>query len=203
MSSIDKTYQKAAIDLKRLGLIDYDLRFRLSSAQKGRITLLKKEYGHAIKHPEAFHIATVGKARAKELRGAGFKVTPKNKAVIPLHEYTSAKIKKGMIEFKAGRMTEKVILSNSDNFHQKAFALSQRKLKKNEMLTARIGNNGPFLRARFVNYADLYHYVNHVFQAKDPGESTNRIRGLMSIVILENQKSPPRKKPHAQKKGRA
>lgn len=187
MSSIDKSYHKSAVDLKKLGLIDYDLRSRLSTGQKARITVLKQTYGHALKYPGLFHVAKVGNERANELRAAGFKVTPTNRAVIPLNEFKSATIKKGAIEFRSGRMTEKVILAGSKDFHKKAFEVSQKKLKKNQLLTARVGNSEIF-KQKFTSYKDLYKYVQHVFVANDPGESTARIRGLMSIVTLENYK---------------
>lgn len=181
----------------------------MSSAQKGQITKLQKEYGHAIKYPEKFHIAKVGKETAKQLKASGFKVTPDNKALIPLHDYTEAKIVKGKIKFKAGRYEETVYLSGSKDFHKNLKKLSETKFPANSMITARIGYNNFFSRSRFHNYADLFHYVQNVFQAKDKNESTKRLQGLMSVVTLKgiskNNITPPKKgnkKNAAKKKGR-
>lgn len=196
--SIDKSYRKAAINLKKLGLIDYDLRYRLSTEQSAQIRQLEKEYRQVIKFPDRFHIATVGINRALELDQAGFKVTPSLKAIIPLHDYETANITKSGIVLRKGRHEERIILANSKNFFKELKKLSETKLPRNSMITARIGNNQFFSRAKFGSYSDLYHYVFNVFDAKDHGESTKRLQGLMSVVTLHGPNSnnilPPKKR---------
>lgn len=151
------------------------------------------EYGHAIRHPELFHIATVGQERAKELRASGFKVTPTRRAVIPLHEYSAARIEKGSVVFTgSGGLESRTILAGAKDFHRKLREISKRDLPRNTLITARIGDNHTFNSARFGNYGDLYHYVTNVFQPKDKGADRNKLIGLMSVVTVP--KAPPKSK---------
>jgi hypothetical protein len=182
--AIKSFYQKVAGDLKRLGLIDYDLRKNLSTGQKSRIATLARDYGHALKHPELFHIAKVGEERKKELIKSGFKVTPTNRAVIPLMNYESARIKKGNIEFKANGMSEKTYLAGSKNFIPTFEKLARKKLKRNQMITVRIGDHAPF-NSRFNTVEALTHYVRNVFTPKDKGAEKEKLQRLMSIVTIE------------------
>lgn len=197
--AIKSFYQKVAGDLKKLGLIDYDLRQNLSTGQKSRITKLASEYGHAIRHPEMFHIAKVGKETAKALKDSGYKVTPTNRALIPLHEFTSAKIKRGYIEFKAGNLTEKSYLAGAKDFHKKLEGITKRRLKRNEMITAKIGDSAAF-NTRFSRYSDLYKYLS-TFYPKDPGMTREKLYGLLSIVTIEKGSGNGKKKGTG-KKGR-
>lgn len=143
-------------------------------------------------------MAKVGKTTAKELKASGFKVTPKRKAIIPLHDFDTAKISKGTILFTSGRITEKTILAGSKDFHKKLKALSQTKLPRNSMVTARIGDNGPFQRSRFGNYSDLYNYVQNVFTPKDENADKNALIMQMSVVTINMPKGA---KKNAKKKG--
>jgi hypothetical protein len=186
-----KSYQKAARDLKKLGLINYDLRQSLSSGQKARITKLQQEFGHAIKHPELFHKARVGQETAKQLKAAGFKVTPKNVAIIPLHEYKSASIQKNRIVFDNGAgMKETTYLVDHKNWFQQLQSLMGTPLPRNKMVTVRIGDRNPFKRARFGSYAELYYYLDNDFHPNDEGEDKESLFPLMSIVEIQR---PPKK----------
>lgn len=162
------------------------MRYSLSTGQKARITFLAKEYGHVLKHPEKFHIARVGPATAKTLKASGFRVTPKNVALVPLHDYQSASIKNGQIVFRSGRLTEKTILAGYKDFHKKLKALAAKKLPPNSLVTARIGDNSPFMRSRFSTYADLYKYVFEIFTPKDPDTDKQKLVMQMSVVTIED-----------------
>lgn len=81
-------------------------------------------------------------------------------------------------------ITETVTLSTSSEFHAKLKKLSQTKLKKNQFISVRIGDNATF-SSRFKNYADLYHYVQNVFQPKDKGQTKAGILRYMSVVEIE------------------
>lgn len=177
------------------------MRRNLSTGQKSRITKLAQEYGHALRHPELFHIAKVGKETAKSLKDSGYKVTPTNRALIPLHEYQSAKIKKGYIEFKSGNLTEKSYLAGAKDFHKKLEGITKRRLKRNEMITAKIGDSAAF-NTRFSRYSDLYKYLSS-FYPKDPGMTREKLYGLLSVVTVEKRGSGNAKKKAGTKKGRS
>lgn len=188
--------------MKRLGLIDYDLRKKLSSGQKSHITKLANEYRHALAYPKAFHIAKVSAARAKELKDSGFKVTKTGRAIIPLKGYEKASIKPGRIIFSHESYTDETVLGGAKDFYKNAMKLRGKKLKRNQYLTVRIGDNAEFSR-KFISWADLINYVNNVFQPKDPGESKERILGFISVVTVHNGQHMERRKKNAKaQKGR-
>lgn len=177
------SYQDKARDLKRLGVISYDLRYTLSSAQKSVITKKFKEYSQFLKHPDEFHSAHVGDKTAKVLKQAGFKVTPKGRAIIPLKKYDTAQIKKGRIYFKGKEGKETTYLVGHKDFHRKLKELSERPLKRNQMITVRIGDRAPFAR-KFDTYAELFYYLENEFEAKDKGKTYENLLPLMSLVEI-------------------
>jgi hypothetical protein len=147
-------------------------------------------------HPEQFKIATVSKSTAKAMRDSGIKVTAKLKAIVPLKGFDSAKIRGEKIVFegvnkKTGKkLKETVTLAQAGEFHAKLKNLAKTKLKKNQYLTVKIGDNASF-NNRFQNYADLFHYVQNVFQPKDVGQTKEKLMRYMSVVEVEESK------PHA------
>lgn len=175
----------------------------MTSGQKSRITKLAQEYGHFLRHPELFHAPHVGKQSARDLKASGYKVTPKGRAIIPLHEFQSAEVKRGQIVFKSGRMKETVHLVGHKTFYQKLRALSQKALGRDEMLTVQIGANSPFKRSRFTSYWELYRYIQEHFQPKDEGESKEALIARMSVVhVYSPRKAQSRaKKATARKRG--
>ena len=196
-------YKKYASQLKRLGLIDYDLRKTLSSAQKGAITKKVAEYGHFLKHPELFYAPQVRKARAKELKVSGYKVTPSGRAIIPLKEFTSAKLGKGSIVFKNGDLTEDVKLVGAKDFHNELKKLAGMKLSRNQMITVKIGDNGSFKRS-FTSYAELHNYLAHEFSPKDSStknrlKRVNELMPKMSIVTVTQHAKKKRVKKQIEK----
>ena len=194
-------YKKYAGQLKRLGLIDYDMRKTLSSSQKANITKKVAEYGHFLKHPELFYAPHVYKKRAKELKTSGYKVTPSGRAIIPLKEFTSARLGKGSIVFKNGDLTEDVKLVGAKNFHNELKKLAGMKLTRHQMITVKIGDNGSFKRS-FTSYAELHNYLAHEFSPKDSStknrlKRVNELMPKMSIVTVTQhaKKKTTRKKP--------
>lgn len=196
-----KNYRDTARDLKRLGLVDYDLRKPLSSGQKSRITKLREEYEHFLKSPEQFHFTRVGKETARALADTGYKVLPGNRALIPLHEAQSASIKGGKITLNYGRMKEEITLAGHKSFFPTLKELSGKKLKRNQMLTVAIGDNNAFQRARFGSYHELYKYIQE-WEPKDPYAKKKKLMAQMSIVTVEIEEPKRAKKKAPAKKAR-
>lgn len=146
-----------------------------------------------------FHLARVSEQTAKTLRDSGYKVIDGNRAVIPLHEFESASIKGDHIEFRSGNLTEKTYLAGAKNFHNKLEGISKRRLKRNEMITAKIGDSAPF-NTRFSRYSDLYKYLS-AFAPKDPNKTKAQIMGMLSVVIVEKGRSGNGKKKGSRKAG--
>lgn len=185
--------------LRSWGIIDKSYQFNkpLNKYQKGVITKKMQEYGHAVRRPELFHIATVAASTKKLIKRAGYKVTKTGKVLIPLREYTSATITKNKIVFKNGRGLEDTqFLSNEKNFLEKLKSLTSKKLSLNKMVTLKIGDNSPFSK-RFSNYRELYHYLNEEFSPKDirGGRQLKKaqILPLISIVEVPNVKTTIKK----------
>jgi hypothetical protein len=196
VKSKDKSfYRETAKILKNYGVISYpDIR-NLSPQQKGWITRRAAEYAEIIAHPDAFHIAKVKPKTAETLKASGYKASATNKVFIPLKsaespgaQYDSAKIRQGKIIFKGGKITETVTPATAANFHGKLSELANKKLKNNQMLTVKIGDNASF-NSRFQSYADLYKYLTKEFKP-NPGKNGKKITGkslmrYMSIVEVE------------------
>ena len=164
------------------------MRKTLSSSQKANITKKVAEYGHFLKHPELFYAPHVQKRRAKELKTSGYKVTPSGRAIIPLKEFTSAKLGKGSIVFKNGDLTEDVKLVGAKNFHNELKKLAGMKLTRHQMVTVKIGDNRSFKRS-YTSYAELHNYLAHEFSPKDSGtknrlKRVNELMPKMSIVTV-------------------
>jgi hypothetical protein len=209
-SKIVNFYQKVASDLKKLGVISYPDTRNLSPQQKGWVTRRAAEYAQVLAKPENFHIAKVSKKTAAEFKGAGYKVTKTQKLIVPLHtsergKFESAKISKGKIIFKAKGITETVTPSNAKNFHAKIAELSKKKLKNNQMLTVKIGDNASF-NSRFDNINDLFKYLTTTFKPNG-GKTAKDLSRYMSIVEVEktgaakNESSRNSRKPANKKAG--
>lgn len=162
----------------------------MSPQQRGWITRRAAEYAQVLAKPENFHIAKVSKKTAKEFKGAGYKVTKTQKLIVPLHtsergKFDSVKISKGKLIFKGGNITEIVTPSNAANFHQKIAELAKKKLKNNQMLTVKIGDNASF-NSRFDNINDLFKYLTTTFKPTG-GKTAQDLSRYMSIVEVEKK----------------
>ena len=158
------------------------------------------KFGEAVNHPEKFHIANVSKKVKNELKQSGFLATPKkSKVIIPLHssergEFTKAKIvtrknkKRGTfthIVMTGPGIRETITPSNAANFHDKLNELAKKKLKNNQMVTIKIGDNATF-NTRFDNVNDLYKYMKEDMKIKDT--TAEALARYMSIVEVETAK---------------
>lgn len=196
--------------LNRLGLIDYKPGTELTRGQLTWVARQARENAQFLKRPEQFKVAQVAKATAKAMKASGIKVTKTGKAIVPLKGFDTATIKGEKIIFqgrnkKTGKgIKETVTLAQAHDFHAKLKHLSKTKLKKNQYLTVKIGDNASF-NSRFQNYADLFHYVKNVFIPKDKGASKEKLMRYMSIVEIEsspNAKAPKKKKAPKNKRGK-
>ena len=166
-------------------------------------------YRQYIRKPETFHIAKVQKETKNRLIKSGYQATKKG-VLIPLHtvdgsKFDSAKIEKGKIVYKGKTLsgktiTEKVTLVDAPDFHSELKRISKTKLKKNQSLTVKIGDNASF-STRFNSYADLYKYINHDFKPKGTAhgkkvKARDLLRYISIVEIEENgpKKSQPKRK---------
>ena len=160
-----------------------------------------QEWGHVVRHPELFHIATVSNKTAKVIKDSGkstqnnvtpYKVTKKNRVFIPLNGFASAHIKNGEIIFenKSGVLSERVSLVGASDFLTKLKSLTKKKLAKNEFLTVKLGANDSFHRARFSSYADLYKYVNEYFAPHLHGKDRADLMAQLSVVKVVMPQQP-------------
>lgn len=172
-----------------MGLINYDFRRKLTSSQKGNIKKLYNKWYSIVKHPELFHAANVNKADAQVFSKSKYKVTPRNRVFIPLHDFDTAKIDHGKIILKKNGKKETIYPVGHKDFHAQLKKFAARPLKNNQMLTVKIGTSQAFSQ-RFNSYESLYKYIAEEFEPKDPGESKENLMALMSIVEINKRVDP-------------
>lgn len=192
------SYRDTARDLKKLGLVKYDLRRELSSGQKSQITKIlnrlsdtfggEKAAKFFLNNPKEFHVAKVGAKTQAVLADSGFKLLPNGKAVIPKKGADSVKVKKGSVTYKRGNVTYEDKLVGAEDFFPTLKKLSKKKLPRNQMLTVQVGDNLPFQRARFSSYADLYRYLQEWKPNLANGDTKEKVMSFVSIVTIN--KSP-------------
>ena len=170
-----------ASGLKKLKLIDYDLRKALTPAQNKRINRLYKEYKQIILKPETFHFATVKKESAKVLKKSGYTVIG-TRAIIPHKGFDKVSIKKDHILSQNSDLKEITLLSGSPKFHANLKSLANKKLNRNQYMSAKIGDNAAFDRP-FLSYADLFRYVN-TFNPKDAENDSKKAFNIKSMISV-------------------
>jgi len=187
-------YIDKAKELKRLGVISYDLRSTLSSAQKGNITRQYEKYGGFIENPHLFHAPHVKTKSAKSLKSSGYLVTPKGRAIIPLKGNSIARISaSGEIRFeKPGEKSRTLLRRGNETFLERLKRAMNRKLANNQMVTVKIGDNSPFNKSRFSSYAELYFYLQD-FEPDDDDPDAN-VWPFMQIVEITDYKPKRQKK---------
>lgn len=179
--------------LNRLGLIDYKPNQELSKGQKGWLTKVVKANRELIKFPERFDVKKVSKSSAKDLKSSGYQITKSRRAIIPKKGFEKITLSKGQLTFegknhKTGKkITEKVTLTNTSTFDKKLKELSGKKLKQNQMLTVKIGDNAAFNTA-FKSYGEMLQYLRN-FEPKDPGMTRAKIARYISIVEIEGKRN--------------
>lgn len=206
MSRKSKTpdYQEKARILKNAGLLNIDLRKKLTPAMKGRITRLT-EYKKGttleeklnpenlpplrafVKYPDLFTTVKLDKKQAAIFKQSGYEII-NGRAVI--RNQTGAKTRvlpsKGIIVYESKVATETIYLASHKDFFKKAEKIFNTKLAKGEFITGRFGNLGVFA-SKFVSYKDFYRYVSEKFGWDNP-----EIQQLQLAVV--NIKKPTKKK---------
>lgn len=141
------------------------------------------------------------------MKASGIKVSKTLRAIIPLKGFDKATIKGEKIIFEGSNkktgtaVKETVTLAQSHDFHSKLKRLAKTKLEKNQYLSVKIGDNASF-NNRFQNYADLFHYVQNVFEPSDSGQSKEKLFRYMSIVEVESKPHAKTKKAPKNKRGK-
>lgn len=189
-------YQKRARELKRAGFIDYDLRKTLNQGQKAAITKIWNKTSAVITNADNFESRHVAKAAADKMRRDGYTVNKKGRVFVQKEGYQDVHIKsrkqKGggrevVITRSIGRkksvtkvMTGTEVLNALEKFDEK-------KLKKNQVVTVRIGDNAAFAIAH-KGKQSLMNYINNKFTPKDPGTDKAYLISQMSIVTIEGDR---------------
>lgn len=162
-----------------------------------------QEYAHYIKRPEDFVVRKVSEKTASTMKKSGIKATATNRAVIPKKGFDAVHIKGDKLTYegrtKSGtKVTETVSLIGSPNFEAHIKHLSKKKLKRNQALTVKIGENSTLNRS-FQNIAELSQYVNNIQFKLGAGQTKGDI--LRQISIVEIHGAPQyAKKTQAKKK---
>ena len=168
-------YAKKARELKRAGFLDYDLRKTLNQGQKSAITKLWKKNSAVITHAENFESRHVAKAAAEKMRRDGYTVNKKGRVFVQKEGYNEVSIKSrkkkdGSREVKITRTADnkKAVTKVYTNFEllRALESVDQKKLKKNQFVTVKIGDNAAF-KSKYKDTRQLMDYVKH-FQPKDP-----------------------------------
>jgi Mn-dependent DtxR family transcriptional regulator len=204
-SQLKETIKK----LHSVGLIDYKPGIELTRGQLTWVARQARENSQLLKHPENFKVAKVAKSTAKAMKASGIKVSKTLRAIVPLKGFDTAKIRGEKIVFEGAnkktgkRIKETVTLAQAGDFHAKLKHLSKTKLKRNQFLTVKIGDNASF-NNRFQNYADMFHYVQNVFEPKDKGVKKEELMRWMSVVEIEerNPNASPKAKAQNKKRGK-
>ena len=162
--------KKNAAGLKKLGLIDYDLRKRLHWKQKEKIERLAKEYSEVLSRPQQFISRPIAKETARNLKSAGYETfkdvrTGKIKSLIKIpDDAQTVRIRKGRVTVQYDGFTEKWLTGIAPANMEKEI----RRLKKlqaknpsNFQITGKIGDNSPFKHSRFVDVDTFIKYLKN------------------------------------------
>ena len=158
----------------------------MTKSQKANVAKKTKEYKHLLDHPEKFIVRIVSKnTKALIKRQGGDIKTVKNKVIIPLGNFTSAKVSKGKIIYDSPNRTESAFLVKPENILDQLEMLGNKKLKKNQLITARIGSSGGFLRSRYNSYQQLYLYITEFFGADMTEAKRDKLILQMTLVEVK------------------
>lgn len=160
--------KKVAIKLKKLGLIDYDLRKRLHWKQKEKIDRLSREYSEPLARPQQFIMRTIGKETAANLKRAGYETfknvrTGKITSLIKIQDDAiKVKITKKNVFVKYDGFTEKWLTGVAPSDLEKELRRLKKQQEKsphNFQITGKIGDNAPFKHSRFASVEQLERYL--------------------------------------------
>ncbi|MEG9862953.1 MAG: hypothetical protein V6Z81_10790 [Parvularculales bacterium] len=202
--SADKIYKDHAKKLKQSGIINFDLRKKLTPQQKASITKKWADYRSVIE-PKAskstgrkkeYVTRTVSKKVSAELKKAGYK-TFGNKVWIGKDRYKSVsiksrKLKNGetrveIVRKSRGKTSREKLYSKAGNiFADIEKAMETRKLMPNMFVSVKIGSNNPFSVNLPVNsYQELMNYLTK-WQPKDDLLSRDELLSKMTLVYIND-----------------
>jgi len=191
------SYQEKAKQLKRLGLIDYDLRSKLNRGQKSHITKLEREFKALLARPEDYTKLDISDRRAGNISGEAFKIKPKgSKKTKVFYLGEVKKVGRKSVTVKQRNFIHEVFDSGGKNILDKISDAAQR-LKPDQNLMVSIG--GRIFNQQFANKHALDKYLRD-WVPKDE-KDRDRLMGEMVIttVDLPDDIKPKRRK-NAKKK---
>lgn len=181
-------YKALALKLKRQKIVSFDLRKKLTASQKSSITKNYKKYRDIIDFPNEFVKRYVSKKTINEFKKAKIYTILNNKVYIPKNGYEDIKIgnyfgKKAIIRtmpLKTRGQQKKVIdIIDSQKNILKNEDFLRGKLPPNSDITARIGDNSPFIQG-YSSVRELLAYINTTF--------TQDLISQISLVIVPRTK---------------
>ena len=163
-----KSLRESATRLKKLGLINYDLRERLHYKQREKIEKLAEKYSEVLKHPQQFITRPIGKKTAAQLKQSGYETikdirTGKIRSLIPIRpDVTRVRIKGGIVKVQYDGYTEKWLIGTKPQDYEAELTRLESVQKRdpyNFQITGKIGSNGPFKHSRFVDVNSMRNYL--------------------------------------------
>lgn len=187
-------YVEAAKRLRAFGLGgNFNLARKLSPQQKSAITRKYQQYQSIVDYADNYQILTVKNKTAKEITVAAKKIPIKNKGktklIVPIEKGQKVSIKRGNVVFSGGGFNEEVFKGGWD-FFKNADKVFAKKLKKNEFVTVRVGDNRPF-NMRFKDKTSLLNYMQ-AWTPKD--QQKEKLISHISITRLDRKFDLPPKK---------
>lgn len=188
-------YENRARSLKKLGLINYDLRKKLTPSQKSNITKKYNEYQQYFTHPENFVVRHVSKAVSKIFKESGYKTIAgkiKNKIVFEVPENSSVKIKNKRAYIQTPTREYELRPSKRNQIFSDIEKMAHEKRKPGEFLTGKIGTNRHFYR-KFDSPEKLLEYaraktVGGIYNGKSI-KKWNKEDAIQHMTIVKIKKS--------------
>ena len=193
MSKAAKKTVTNARALKKLGLIDYDLRKPLTESQKRTINSRAKKFDDVIKHPDQYFKLKAEKRGAAIKAGQSDLKTYKNNIFVPKRGAKSAKIVDDRIYTKVTNKitkevkTERLYLSMRRDIHAQIERLQGETQPPGSYLMVRIGNNSPF--GRSLDAKSLNNYVSNWVTDDLIDHERGRYKGKKSHAELVEEKN--------------
>jgi hypothetical protein len=204
------SYKEKAKKLKKAGLLDIDLRKKLSPSEKGLITKRFTQNSSIMNNLQDYAIRFVSKSTAKKVEGDRLRIKTKSgkvKLFIPLDtKNQSVKIKKGKMIKSDGQYSE-TIYKAGWKFQETATHIFKKKLERNEYVQIKIGGNRPISRTfkdmtALMNYAASF-MPKDKYKGKTQLEVKSELIEYFSIVKVTDPNQSVykgRKKENAKKK---
>lgn len=183
-------YKNLAAKLKKLGVLNYDLRKPLSTGQKANITKKANQFAGVLSRPGMYFKLGADKKTIRNAHQAEY-LTSKTSIFIKRKPfYTSASIKNGVITLKelqgdgSRELEYKIHLPGTKEFFKLSEKLAKQPRNKNQWLTLKIGGNAPFNRT-FQNVNQLLNYLSS-FKLKDGGNWEELMPEISLVTMKTN-----------------